>query len=162
MVAIVKSPVIAGAMMGIPVYFLLFCLAGYNTRLYTYIQYVPSTGPFYTLLAITVAGWCIELVGIKMMLPNLLHMCAFGHAAIGSWWLVNFVILFFAGWQYLPHDIMFIALIGFLVPSVIWHVTGDIVRAYTRKLIAEIDGHSRALAQQAEAFTADTVGEAKV
>jgi hypothetical protein len=161
--AIVQSPAIAGILMGLPVYFMLLCIAAYNSNLYIYVNYRPSTAPFYTLFAFTVAGWLIELIGIRWTLPNLLHICAFAHAAIGSWWLVNFVILFFAGWSYLPANLMTIVLVGFLAPSAIWHFTGDIIRAYKKKLIAQIENHHRALAQQAEAFTAaDVIGEQKV
>lgn len=161
--AIVQSPVIAGVLMGLPVYFMLLCIAAFHSNLYVYVNYTTSTGPIYTLFAFTLVGWIIELIGIRWTLPNLLHICAFSHAAIGSWWLVNFVILFFAGWSYLPANLMTIALIGLLAPSGIWHVTGDIIRAYKKKLIAQIENHHRALAQQAEAFTAsDAIGEPKV
>ena len=163
MAAIVQSPIIAAAMMGIPVYFLLFCLLTYNSRVYTFVQYSASTSTFYTILAFATVGWFTELVAIRLSMPNLLHFCAFAHAAIGSWWLVNFVLLFFAGWSYIPADLMFILLIGLLAPAAIWHITGDIIRAYKRKLIAQIENHHRALAQQAEAFTAaDVIGEPKV
>ena len=164
MTAIVQSPVCAGAMMGLPVYFLVFlCIVGYNTNAYIYLKLIPSLAPFYTILSLTILGWIIELIGIRWTLPNLLHVCAFAHAAIGSWWLVNFVILFFAGWSYIAFNMMSVILFCLLVPSIVWHITGDIIRAYKKKLIEQIDNHHRALAQQAEAFaTADSIGEPKV
>ncbi len=166
MTAIVQHPHIAGLMMGIPVYFLLSLLIFQDTLLivskeYAYIHQTASA-PYYTLLSFTAIGWCIELVSIRWMLPNILNICAFGHSAIGSWWLVNFGILIFAGWSYIPLRIMPILLVGVLTPSVIWHITGDIIRAYTRKLVQEIELQHTALALQTEStLTHDRIGGTK-
>lgn len=154
MAAIVQSPIVAAIAMGLPVYFLVLTLIAYNSQMYIYINYNTSPTILYTIFAFTAAGWFIEIVGIRLAMPNLLHFCAFAHAAIGSWWLVNFIIIFFAGWSYIPANLMPVLLIGLLSPALIWHVTGDIIRAYKRKLVTQIESYNRALAQQGEAFTA--------
>jgi hypothetical protein len=158
--AIVINPVIAGICMGIPTYFLLSILIFQRTTLvfvseYAYIQNTV-TGPFYTLLSFTILAWCVELIGIKWMMPNLLNICAFCHAAVGSWWLVNLTIVFFAGWSYIPFHLMFTVIVALAAPSIIWHTTGDIIRAYKRKLVDTIALHRQSLAQQSEAFTIGT------
>jgi hypothetical protein len=156
--AVVKNPVIAGIMMGIPSYFLLSCLLfDGSTIIYPELYAMKSTitAPFYTLMAFTIAAWLVELIGIKMMLPNLLNLCAFGHSAVGSWWLVNFGILLFAGWSYLPVRMMFIFMLTILTPAVVWHITADIIRNYKEKLIEQIHFQSQALAAQEIAFSPD-------
>lgn len=155
---LIKSPIIAGIMMGIPSYFLLSCiLFDGTTFLYPELYSIKSTitGPFYTLTGFTILSWLVELVGIKMMLPNLLILCAFGHSAVGSWWLVNFVILLFAGWSYLPVRFMFIYMITILIPAIIWHITADIIRKYKEKLIEQINRETQALSQQEIAFSTE-------
>lgn len=156
--AVVRSPIIAGIMMGIPSYFMLSCLIFDGTtviypELYALKNNVAA--PFYTLMGFTIATWIVELIGIKMMMPNLLSMFAFGHSAVGSWWLVNFGILLFAGWSYLPIRMMFVFMIGVLTPAIVWHITADIVRKYKEKLIEEINSQAHALAQQEIAFSSD-------
>jgi hypothetical protein len=51
---------------------------------------------------------------------------------------VNFVLFLFAGWRYIPVDLMFKLLTLLLTPSIVWHITGDIIRALKKKQIAEI------------------------
>lgn len=156
--AVVRSPIIAGIMMGIPTYFMLSCLLFDGTTLMYPEFYALKNNvaaPFYTLMTFTIIVWIVELIGIKMMLPNLLSMFAFGHAAVGSWWLVNFGILIFAGWSYLPVRMMFIFMIGVLTPAVVWHITADIVRKYKEKLIEQINVQAQALANQEIAFSPD-------
>lgn len=135
---VVKSPIIAGICMGIPTYFLLFGFlwSGYITPLYMYGNIV---GPYYTIVGFTVLAWCIELASIYWVLPNLMAVCAFCHSAIGSWWLVNFFITLFIAWKYIPLNLIFIVFCGILTPAVLWHITGDILHAYTEKLIADIE-----------------------
>ncbi len=166
MKAVVLNPIVAGFCMGIPTYFLLSGLLFKDSILVftpesQYLQNSVS-GPYYTLLAFTILAWFIELLGIKFKMPNLLSLCAFCHAAIGSWWLVNFVIIFFAGWSYIAFRLMWVVLMGLLTPSVIWHITGDIIRAYKKKLIDEIAGQCVALAQQEIAFRDVEIGAGKV
>jgi hypothetical protein len=156
--AVVKNPIIAGIMMGIPSYFLISCLLfDGSTIIYPELYAMKSniTAPFYTLMSFTILSWLIELIGIKMMLPNLLNLCAFGHSAVGSWWLVNFGILLFAGWSYLPIRMMFIFMLSILTPAVVWHITADIIRKYKEKLIEQITLQSQALAAQEIAFSSD-------
>jgi hypothetical protein len=135
---LVINPIVGGIMMGIPSYFLITIILGHSS----FANYYPIgsvyLSPVYTLFGLTVIAWFLELISIKFHLPNLLGFCAFCHSAIGSWWLVNFVIIFLAGWYYLPLNMIFIALMSFLVPSLIWHITGDIIRAYKDKLVEEI------------------------
>lgn len=154
--AVVASPIVAGFAMGIPVYFLLSALLWQGSI----IQFMPefvyvqnnASAPFYTILGFTIFAWLLELIGMKWTLPNLLGICAFCHSAIGSWWLVNFIILFFAGWSYVPLRLMTILLLSVITPAIIWHITGDILRAYKRKLIDEIASHHRGLAAAGEQF----------
>ena len=159
--AIVKSPIVAGIMMGIPSYFMLCSLFFDSSVISFFPEYyaVKSsvTAPFYTLLSFTIVAWILEMVAMKMMMPNLLSMCAFGHSSVGSWWLVNFGILIFAGWAYVPARIMFLLMIGVLTPAVVWHIIGDIIRGYKLKMIEEIQTVSRSLAAQAEAFGVNDV-----
>ena len=156
--SIVKNPIIAGLMMGIPSYFLLSALLFDGSMIiYPELYAIKNnvTAPFYTLMSFTIASWIVELIGIKMMLPNLLNLCAFGHSAVGSWWLVNFGILLFAGWSYLPVRMMFIFMLSILTPAVVWHITADIIRKYKEKLIEQINLQSQALAAQEIAFSSD-------
>jgi hypothetical protein len=154
--AIVVNPIIAGACMGIPTYFLLSAIAFQDSVLvFASSMAVRSTvsGPFFTLLTFTILAWIVELVGIRWKLPNLLNICAFGHAAVGSWWLVNLVILSFAGWYYVPFRLMLGLLSALIAPSMIWHITGDIIRAYKQKLIEEIANYNQTLTQRTELIT---------
>jgi hypothetical protein len=80
-------------------------------------------------------------------------MCAFGHSAVGSWWLVNLGILMFAGWSYLPVRMVFLFMISILTPAIVWHITADIIRKYKEKLIEQIQAHTQALAAQEVAFS---------
>jgi hypothetical protein len=160
--AIVVNPIIAGVCMGIPTYFLLSVIAFQESVLvFASSMSVRSTvsGPFFTLLTFTILAWIVELVGIRWKLPNLLNICAFGHAAVGSWWIVNLVILSFTGWYYVPFRLMFGLLSALIVPSIIWHITGDIIRAYKRKLVDDIENYNQTLAQQTELITDTDVGK---
>lgn len=136
---IVSSPLLTGFLMGMPTYFLLTgTIAGFSVLsiipLFSYVSaYVIS------LLAFTILSWILELWAIKKVLPNLLHFCAFFHSAIASWWFVNFFIFLFAGWKYIPMGAMWNVLMLLLTPSMIWYVTGDIIVAYKRKQLAEIE-----------------------
>jgi hypothetical protein len=154
--AVVKNPFVAGIMMGIPSYFMLASLLFDGSIVSFFPEYYSVrsnvSAPFYTLLTFTIVAWVLEMIAMKMMMPNLLSMCAFGHSSVGSWWLVNFGILMFAGWAYVPIRIMFVLMIGVLTPAVVWHITGDIIRGYKQKMIDEIQMVSRSLAMQAEAF----------
>jgi hypothetical protein len=145
-------------MMGIPSYFMLSSMLFDGSIISFFPEYyaVKSSvsAPFYTLLSFTIVAWVLEMIAMKAMMPNLLSMCAFGHSSVGSWWLVNFGILIFAGWAYVPIRVMFVLMIGVLTPAVVWHITGDIIRGYKQKMIDEIQMVSRSLAAQAEAFGA--------
>jgi hypothetical protein len=157
--AIVSNPYIAGLCMGIPTYFLSFALIFQDSMVvflpeYYYIK-TSATGPFFTLYGFTILSWIIECIGIKLVLPNLLSTCAFFHSAIGSWWFINLFIVLFAGWAYIPMRMMFVVLIGVLTPSIIWHLTGDIIREYKRKLINEITLNSQSMANQDAIFRPD-------
>ena len=156
--AVVKNPFVAGIMMGIPSYFMLASILFDSSIISFFPEYYAMksnvSAPFYTLLTFTLVAWVLEMVAMKMMMPNLLSMCAFGHSSVGSWWLVNFGILIFAGWAYVPFRIMFVLMISVLTPAVVWHITGDIIRGYKQKMIDEIQMVSRSLAAQAEAFNA--------
>ena len=88
-------------------------------------------------------------------MPNVLGIMAFGHSAIGSWWLVNFAIIFIGGWSYIPAGIMMLILMGIIIPGILWHLTADIIRAYKHKLIDEIA--SASLASQAVGAGTDKV-----
>ena len=154
-IAVVKNPIIAAIMMGIPSYFMLSAmLFDGTTIMYPEFYAIKNniSAPFYTLLGFTIAAWIIEMIAMKMMLPNLLSMCAFGHSAVGSWWLVNFGILIFAGWAYVPLKVMFMLMLGILTPAVVWHITADIVRGYKQKLINEIQQVASSLAAQDSVF----------
>jgi hypothetical protein len=162
--AVVRNPVIAAVMMGIPSYFMLSCLLfdGITVMYPEFYAFKSNiTAPFYTLMGFTIAAWIVEIVGIKMMLPNLLSLCAFGHSAVGSWWLVNFGILIFAGWTYLPVRMMFVFMISVLTPAIVWHITADIIRKYKEKLIEQINLQTEALAQQEIAFSTSDIETGK-
>jgi hypothetical protein len=134
--AIVRSPLLSGLVMGLPTYFLL---GGVITGS-TLMPFFSSMSAFvFSLLGFTILSWVLELWAIRKTLPNLLHACAFFHSAIGSWWFVNFFILLFAGWRYIPFSMMWNVLWLVLTPSLIWYVTGDVIIAYKRKQIAEIE-----------------------
>ena len=137
---IVKSPIIAGLCMGIPTYIILSGL-GWMGSVFGMMYMNVNAGvmsSYYAILGLTVAFWFAELASIYYSMPNVMALCGFCHAAIGSWWLVNFFILLFVGWRYIPMSSIFLSLIGVLTPAIIWHMTGDIIRAYKRKLIEEI------------------------
>jgi hypothetical protein len=155
--AVVANDWVAGFSMGIPTYYLLSSLLFKDTILYFPAEYTglqaSLTSPFYTLLGFTSFAWLLELVGIRWILPNLIGMCAFCHAAVGSWWLVNFCILIFAGWSYIPFRLMLLVLLGFLTPAIVWHITGDVLRAYKERLISDISVRRVALSQQEVAFS---------
>lgn len=154
--AVVKQPIVAGFMMGIPSYFMLSTLLFDGTVINFFPEYYSIkssvSAPFYTLLGFTIAAWIAEMISMKFMLPALMSLCAFGHSAVGSWWLVNFGILLVAGWSYIPIRMMFVLMLGVLTPAVVWHITGDIIRGYKQKMVEEIQMVSASLAQQAEAF----------
>jgi len=135
---IVANPYVAGIFMGIPSY---VALSGLNWMgsIFTYVS--MSGGAmysYYTLLGITLGFWLLELASIYYMLPNVLAFCAFCHSAVGSWWLVNFVIMMCIGWHYVPIMLIFYAFIAILSPAIIWHLTGDIIRAYKDKMLEDI------------------------
>ena len=138
--------------MGIPTYFLITSMLFHGTIITYSPEYISiasnASAPFYILLAFTAFAWIIELIGIYTKSPTLLGLFAFGHAAVGSWWLVNFAIIFIGGWSYIPLRIMFILLLSILTPAVVWHITGDIIRAHKNKFIEEIAEHT--LASQAD------------
>lgn len=155
---VVKNPIVASIMMGIPSYFMLSCLLFDGVSIMYpefYAMKSNITAPFYTLLGFTITVWVLEMIAMKMMYPSVLSMCAFGHSAVGSWWLVNFGILIFAGWSYLPVKMVFIFMISILTPAIIWHITGDIIREYKKKLIEQINQQREALAAQEIAFSGD-------
>jgi hypothetical protein len=135
---IVANRYVAGIFMGIPSY---VALSGLNW-MGSVFMYVSMNGgamySYYTLLGITLSFWLLELASIYYMLPNVLAFCAFCHNAVGSWWLVNFVIMMCIGWHYVPIYIIFYAFIGILSPAIIWHLTGDIIRAYKDKMLEDI------------------------
>ena len=158
--SVVKNPIIAAIMMGIPSYFMIFCtLFDGVTVMYPEFYAMKSNivAPFYTLLGFTISAWIIEMIAMKFMMPSVLSMCAFGHSAVGSWWLVNLGILVFAGWSYLPVRMVFVFMFSILVPAIVWHITADIVREYKRKLIEQINQQTQALANQEVAFTGGDV-----
>ena len=155
--SIVANPVVSGFAMGLPTYFLLGIL-GWALSIYSkypvYYSYLNNSAyaTFYTILAFTILAWIIEIISIHYMMPNIIGICAFCHGAIGSWWLVNFVILFFIGWMYLPIGSIFGGFLLLLIPAIVWHITGDIIRAYKEKLIETIAELNRTgLAAQASA-----------
>jgi hypothetical protein len=156
--AVVANDWVAGVCMGIPTYVLLFCLLWKDSVMFFPAEYVgiqsSVSAPFYTLLAFTAFAWLLELIGIRWMMPALIGMCAFCHAAVGSWWLVNFCILGFAGWSYIPLRLMVVVLLGFLTPAIVWHITGDILRAYKERLIEDIALAHTALLASATAHEA--------
>jgi hypothetical protein len=165
--AVVMNPIVAGICMGIPTYFLLSAIAFQDSVIVfaeNFAMRRSISAPFYTVLTFTILAWILELVGIRWKLPNLLHICAFGHSAVGSWWLVNLFILFFTGWYYIAMSLMFKLLFALLTPSIIWHITGDIIRAYKTKLIEEIAVHNNTLARQQHILTDTTeiIGAEKV
>jgi hypothetical protein len=164
--AVVKNPIVAAIMMGIPSYFMISCLLFDGITIINPEYYAMKNtivAPFYTLLGFTIAAWIVEIIAVHWMLPNVLSMCAFGHSAVGSWWLVNLGILMFAGWSYLPVKMVFLFMLSILTPAIIWHIAGDIIREYKRKLIEQINLQSQALAQQEIAFSSDeTVGKPKI
>lgn len=142
--------------MGIPTYYLISGLLFDGSTFFFHAEYTfvknTITAPYYTLLSLTILAWIIELAGIRWNLPNLLGICAFCHAAVGSWWLVNFVIIGLAGWSYIPMRMMAIVLLAIMIPAVIWHITGDIIRAYMKNVLEEIERTSHGLAAAGEAF----------
>ena len=142
MKAVVSNAVITGILMGIPSYYLITGLLMHGSVISYSPAYVSiannASGPFFTLLGFTLLAWVIGCVSIKLMMPNVLGIMAFGHSAIGSWWLVNFAIIFIGGWSYIPAGIMMLILMGIIVPGILWHLTADIIRAYKHKLIDEI------------------------
>jgi hypothetical protein len=154
--AIVANVAVSGIMMGIPSYFLLFAYLFQNYSLpytkETIVFQATTSGYFYTMLAFTIFAWILALLAIKFHSPTILNMCSFGHSAVGSWWLVNFVILFFAGWSYIPAHYMFAILLGCITPAIIWHINADVIRAYKRKLVEIIETEHKALAQMDQAF----------
>lgn len=140
---IVSSPMLAGILMGAPNYFLITTvIAGATFTAYTPF-YSSASGFIISLLVFNIVLWLFELWAIRKTLPNLLGFCAFVHSAIGSWWLVNFVLFLFAGWRYIPIDLMFKLLSLLLTPSIVWHITGDIIRALKKKQIDEIHATSQ-------------------
>jgi membrane-bound ClpP family serine protease len=150
--AVVANPIVAGILMGIPIYFLLTVLLLNGTKVTFTAEFFTfennAAGPFYTLLGLAIFAWMLELVALKFMIPTLMGICGFGHSAVGSWWLVNFAILFLGGWYYIPIRIMFIILLNVLTPAIIWHITGDIIRASKEKLIKDIEEQNKGMAAQ--------------
>lgn len=144
LIATTKSGIISGICMGIPTYLFLFVLMfkdnvwGYSSGSMYYLIQSEATGPFFTLLGFTIFLWLLGLASIRFTLPNVLTISGFIHNAIGSWWLVNFCILFFGGWSYIPSKIMIPVLIGILLPGLLWLLTADIIRQYKRKQLADI------------------------
>ena len=159
MKAVVSNAIITGVLMGIPSYYLITGLLMHGSVISYSPAYVSiannASGPFFTLLGFTLLAWVIGCVSIKLMMPNVLGIMAFGHSAIGSWWLVNFAIIFIGGWSYIPAGIMMLILMGIIVPGILWHLTADIIRAYKHKLIDEIA--SASLASQAVGTGEDKV-----
>ncbi len=133
--AIVASPLLSGLFMGMPTYILFSSLlAGASI-----IPFYSAASTFViSLFVFTICSWLLELWAIRKTLPNLLAICGFCHSAIGSWWFVNFVLFCFAGWKYIPIELMARLLTLLLTPSIVWHVTGDIIRAYKKKQLTDI------------------------
>ena len=142
MKAVVSNAVITGVLMGIPSYYLITGLLMHGSVITYSPEYISiannASGPFFVLLGFTLLAWVIGCISIKLMMPTSLGIMAFGHSAIGSWWLVNFAIIFMGGWSYIPPRIMILILMGIIIPGIIWHLTADIIRAYKHKLIDEI------------------------
>ena len=138
---VVKSPIIAGLCMGIPTYFILSGLGWMGSVFNIMYMNVNASvmSSYYAILGFTIGFWILELVSIYYILPNVMAFCGFCHSAIGSWWLVNFFILLFVGWRYIPLSTIFVAFLGVLAPAIIWHITGDIIRAYKNKMIERIE-----------------------
>ena len=151
MKAVVANAIITGVLMGIPSFYLVTGLLMHGTVITYSPEYISiannASGPFFVLLGFTLLAWVIGCLAIKFMMPTALGIMAFGHSAIGSWWLVNFAIIFMGGWSYIPPRIMILILMGIIIPGIIWHLTADIIRAYKHKLIDEIA--SASLASQA-------------
>ncbi len=133
--AIVQSPILSGLCMGMPTYFLFTSMITGASIIPFY--YAASTF-IISLFVFTILSWILELWAMKKTLPNLLAFCGFCHSAIGSWWLVNFILFLFAGWKYIPLDFMARLLTLLLTPSIVWHITGDIICSYKKKQYSEI------------------------
>ena len=152
---IVKSPIIAGLCMGIPTYVILSGL-GWMGIVFNMISVNSGAmSSYYAILGFTIGFWILELVSMYHMMPNVMAFCGFCHSAVGSWWFVNFIILLFTGWRYVAVNTMILALLGVLTPAIIWHMTGDIIRAYKNKMIAQIDELNSAPLASSAYVTAD-------
>lgn len=146
---LVIHPILAAIFMGLPTYFLgviaiIKAFAIFQPE-FMLIQAAATTTPFYTLLGFTAVAWAIEIASIHLVLPNVLHICGFCHSAIGSWWLVNFCIIFLVGWTYIPSNYMFAVLVASFVPAIIWHITADIIHAYRVKMIESLSSLAQPL-----------------
>ena len=148
MKAVVSNAVITGVLMGIPSYYLITGLLMHGSVISYSPAYVSiannASGPFFTLLGFTLLAWVIGCVSIKLMMPNVLGIMAFGHSAIGSWWLVNFAIIFIGGWSYIPAGIMMLILMGIIIPGIGGEVyarlgfgTQDDKNRYTPELVKQ-------------------------
>jgi hypothetical protein len=137
--ATAENKVVACILMGIPTYYLALGWMFQDALLEFIGNSRTSSGPIIVVFVLNAIGWALEIASVKWNMPNLLGICAFAHSAFGSWWMINFIIIFFAGWSYIPVKMMFPLLFSIMLPAFLWHITGDILRASKRKILRDIE-----------------------
>ena len=145
--ATAENKIVSCILMGIPTYYLALGWMFQDALLDYLGSSRQAQGPIIVVFLFTALAWLLEIASVRWNMPNLIGFCAFCHSAFGSWWLINFIIIFFAGWSYIPAKMMFPLLFSIMLPASLWHITGDILRASKRKILRDIES-SRVVASQ--------------
>jgi len=132
--AIASTNIVAGAVTGIPFYY-LFSIAGYYTNLPNYY-----TQPIWIFGSILAVGWIIGMVALWKTMPNLLTIAIFLYKAIGYWCLVSFFLVLFYFTPYL-HGMGTLGIVMIVIlPSILFLLfCADVLRTVRTRLYTALD-----------------------
>jgi len=132
--ALASTNIVAGAVTGIPFYY-LFSIAGYYTRIPAYSYSYYYTSPIWIFGSILTVGWMIGMVALWKTMPNLLTIAIFLYKAIGYWCLISFFLVLF----YLTPSLVQMGMLGMVItailPSILFLLfCADILRTVRTRL----------------------------
>jgi hypothetical protein len=134
--ALASHRVVAGALIGLPVYFIVgFIIVQYAHT--SYVRSVLSSGSF-TLMGFLAASWIVACISIKKVLPNLLSVSIFVYTCIGHWSIISLLIMILYGWSLIP-SILTSYITGGLIPIIaLLIVCSDIMRCIRKQLFEKL------------------------
>ena len=99
------------------------------------IFYRPTIGIYLALLA----SWCLCLLAIWRVMPNLLTVGIFVHSCLGHWSLVSVILLWFYGNSAMPMSSITYILYGIIPGYLSIIVTVDLLRSLQTEMLAFLE-----------------------